>query len=50
MVHDWLVQWGLAPDRVDAVGMGSTKLLVPKADRGAEAVNNRVQFTIERRK
>ena len=50
VVHDWLVQWGLAPDRVDAVGMGSTKLLVPKADRGAEAVNNRVQFTIERRK
>ena len=50
VIHDWLVQWGLAPGRVDAIGMGSTKMLVPKTDRSADTVNNRVQFTIEKRK
>ncbi len=46
VVRDWLVQWGIEPERIDARGMGSTRTLVPKTQKGAAAVNDRVEFII----
>lgn len=43
-VRDVLVtRYGLAPGRLDAVGLGETRLLVPTPDGRAEARNRRVQ-------
>jgi outer membrane protein OmpA-like peptidoglycan-associated protein len=45
-VRDWLVKWGVEPERVDARGMGSTRPLVPKTQKGAADLNDRVEFII----
>lgn len=45
-IRAWLVQWGLEPERFDARGYGSTKPLVDKKQRGAAALNDRVEFIL----
>ena len=45
-VRDWLVQWGIAPARLDARGFGGTKPLVPPDQRGAVKLNERIEFII----
>ena len=45
-VREWLVQWGIEPERVEARGLGSTRPLVPKKQKGAAALNDRVEFII----
>jgi uncharacterized protein (TIGR03382 family) len=45
-VRAWLVQWGVEPERIEARGLGSTKPLVPATQRGAEQVNDRVEFIL----
>jgi hypothetical protein len=49
-VRDWLVQWGIAPGRLDARGFGSAKPLVPANQRGAAKINDRIEFIILERK
>jgi outer membrane protein OmpA-like peptidoglycan-associated protein len=49
-VREWLVQWGIAPSRVEARGFGSRKLLKRPDDKGAAQVNNRIEFVILERK
>lgn len=50
VIRDWLIQWGLEPARVEARGFGGTKPLVPPGQRGAAAVNTRVELIIMERK
>jgi outer membrane protein OmpA-like peptidoglycan-associated protein len=45
-VRKWLISWGILPERLEAKGYGSTRLLVPKRKRGAKKVNDRVEFVI----
>ena len=45
-IRDWLVNWGVEPERLDAKGIGSKRPLVPKNSRGAEEINDRVEFII----
>jgi len=45
-VAAWLVQWGIEASRIDARGFGSTKPLVPKTQKGAEQVNDRVELVV----
>jgi outer membrane protein OmpA-like peptidoglycan-associated protein len=47
-VRDWLVQWGIAPDRIDVRGFGSDKPLVKTAKK-AEQINDRIEFIIMER-
>lgn len=49
-VHDWLVDWGIEPLRMQATGFGSTKPLVPANSRGAAEINNRLELIILERK
>jgi outer membrane protein OmpA-like peptidoglycan-associated protein len=49
-VRDWLVQWGIAPGRLDARGFGSAKPLVSPDQRGAAKINDRIEFIILERK
>ena len=49
-IRDWLVQYGIAPSRVESRGFGSTKLLAPEGQKGAADVNNRVELIILERK
>ncbi|MEO8705421.1 MAG: OmpA family protein, partial [Kofleriaceae bacterium] len=49
-VRDWLVQWGIAANRVEARGFGSTRPLADPTKKGAAAVNNRVELIILERK
>ncbi len=49
-VRDWLVQWGIAPDRIDIRGFGGSKPLVPADQRGAAQLNERVELIIMDRK
>jgi large repetitive protein len=45
-VRDWMVKWGIEPERVEAKGLGSTRPLVDKKKKGAAAINDRVEFII----
>jgi uncharacterized protein (TIGR03382 family) len=49
-VRDWLVQWGIAPARVEARGFGGSKPLVPADQRGAARINDRLELIILERK
>jgi outer membrane protein OmpA-like peptidoglycan-associated protein len=49
-IRDWLVQWGIAPARLEARGFGGTKPLVPADGKGATALNTRVELIILERK
>jgi OOP family OmpA-OmpF porin len=49
-VRDWLVQWGIAPARLEARGFGGTKPLVPPEQRGAAKINDRLELIILERK
>ncbi len=49
-IRDWLVQYGIAPNRVESRGFGSTKLLAPEGQKGSTDVNNRVELIILERK
>jgi large repetitive protein len=48
--RDWLVQWGVAPARLEARGFGGTKPLVDPDQRGAAKLNDRIEFIILERK
>jgi outer membrane protein OmpA-like peptidoglycan-associated protein len=50
VVRDWLVQWGIAPGRLDARGFGGNKPLVAPDQRGAARINDRIEFIILERK
>jgi outer membrane protein OmpA-like peptidoglycan-associated protein len=45
-IRKWLVQWGVEPERIDAKGIGSKRPLVAKTKRGADEINDRVEFII----
>ncbi|HEX3475397.1 MAG TPA: choice-of-anchor D domain-containing protein [Kofleriaceae bacterium] len=45
-VRDWLVQWGVAPTRLEVRGFGGTKPLVSPDQRGAAKLNDRIEFII----
>jgi outer membrane protein OmpA-like peptidoglycan-associated protein len=45
-IRAWLVAWGVEPERVEAKGIGSKRPLVAKGARGAEQINDRVEFII----
>ena len=45
-IRAWLVNWGVEPERLDARGIGSKRPLVPKSSKGAEQINDRVEFII----
>ncbi|HRC56349.1 MAG TPA: choice-of-anchor D domain-containing protein [Kofleriaceae bacterium] len=49
-IREWLVQWGLAPNRLDVRGFGSEKPLVNARRRNAAAINDRIEFTIMERR
>ncbi|HTR52674.1 MAG TPA: choice-of-anchor D domain-containing protein, partial [Kofleriaceae bacterium] len=49
-VRDWLVQWGIAPARLEARGFGGTKPLVPPKQRGSAQINDRLELIILERK
>jgi hypothetical protein len=49
-VRDWLVQWGVAPARLEVRGFGGSKPLVPPDQRGAAKLNERIEFIILERK
>jgi len=45
-VREWLLRWGIEPERIEARGLGSTRPLVPKTQKGAAQLNDRVEFII----
>ncbi len=45
-VRDWLVEWGVDRKRLEVRGFGSTKPLVPKAQKNSTLVNDRVELII----
>ncbi len=49
-IRDWLVQYGIVPSRVEFRGFGSTKPLAPADQKGAQAINDRVELIILERK
>jgi hypothetical protein len=49
-VRDWLVQWGIAPARIEVRGFGGTKPLVAPDARGALKINDRIELIILERK
>jgi len=49
-VREWLVQWGVAPARVEPRGFGGAKPLVPPDQRGAAKINDRIELIILDRK
>jgi outer membrane protein OmpA-like peptidoglycan-associated protein/opacity protein-like surface antigen len=50
LIRDWLVQYGIDPKRVEARGFGGSKPLVPAEQRGAAAINDRVELIILERR
>ncbi len=44
------MQWGVAPERLEARGFGGTKPLVAPDKKGAAALNQRVELIILERK
>jgi outer membrane protein OmpA-like peptidoglycan-associated protein len=49
-VRDALVQFGIAANRISAIGLGGTKPLVPKTAKNAALLNDRVELIILERK
>ena len=49
-VRAWLVKWGVEPERIEARGFGSSRLLVPRKQKGAAKINDRVEFIIMEKK
>ncbi|HTJ44962.1 MAG TPA: choice-of-anchor D domain-containing protein [Kofleriaceae bacterium] len=49
-VRQWLIKRGIEPERLESKGMGSTRPLVPKGQKGAAAINDRVEFIIMEKK
>ncbi|HUJ60497.1 MAG TPA: choice-of-anchor D domain-containing protein [Kofleriaceae bacterium] len=49
-IRDWLVQWGIAPARLEARGFGGERPLVPPDQKGAAAINDRIELIILERK
>ena len=49
-VRDWLVTYGIAPARLEMRGFGGTKPLVSADQRGASAINERLELIILERK
>jgi outer membrane protein OmpA-like peptidoglycan-associated protein len=49
-VRDWLVKNGVEAERIDPKGFGGTKPLVPPTQKGAAAINDRVELIIQERK
>ncbi len=45
-VRAWLVKWGIEPERIEAKGLGSARPLVPKGQKGAAQINDRVEFIL----
>jgi outer membrane protein OmpA-like peptidoglycan-associated protein len=45
-VREWMLQWGVEPERFEARGLGSSRPLVPKNRKGAAQLNDRVEFII----
>lgn len=45
-VRVWLVQWGIAPSRLEARGFGSVHTLVDPADDAAPDVNSRIELML----
>jgi outer membrane protein OmpA-like peptidoglycan-associated protein len=45
-VRAWLIKWGIEAERIEAKGLGSARPLVPKASKGAAAINDRVEFIL----
>jgi uncharacterized protein (TIGR03382 family) len=45
-LRDWLLQWGVAPARLEVRGFGGSKPLVPPDQRGASKINDRVELVI----
>ncbi len=46
VVREWLVQWGIAAERLSSEGAGSTQPLMPVGQRGAARVNDRIELVI----
>lgn len=49
-VRDGLVQFGIAVNRISAIGLGGTKPLVPKNAKNAALLNDRIELIILERK
>ena len=49
-IRDWLVTWGVATARLEPRGFGGTKPLVPADQKGAAAINERIELIILERK
>ncbi len=49
-VRDWLVKAGIAADRIDPKGFGGAKPLVAPDQKGAAAINSRIELIILERK
>ncbi|HEY5920729.1 MAG TPA: OmpA family protein, partial [Kofleriaceae bacterium] len=49
-VREWLAEWGIDPLRLQASGFGGTKPLVPASSKGAQQINDRLDFIILERK
>jgi outer membrane protein OmpA-like peptidoglycan-associated protein len=45
-VRTWLIEHGVAPDRLEAHGLGETQPLMPNATEAGRAKNRRVEFRI----
>jgi outer membrane protein OmpA-like peptidoglycan-associated protein len=50
VLREWLVNWGIAAQRLDIRGFGSAKMIVKAQRKNAATVNDRVEFTIMQRK
>jgi outer membrane protein OmpA-like peptidoglycan-associated protein len=49
-IRDWLFAHGIKDERIDPRGFGGSKPLVPPAQKGAAAINDRVELIILERK
>ncbi|HTM21444.1 MAG TPA: choice-of-anchor D domain-containing protein, partial [Kofleriaceae bacterium] len=49
-VREWLIKWGIEPERLEVKGYGSTRPLVPPNKHGAAEVNDRVEFILLEKK
>ncbi|MBA3464447.1 MAG: choice-of-anchor D domain-containing protein [Deltaproteobacteria bacterium] len=49
-MRDWLVQWGVAANRLSVMGLGGSKPLVPAKQKNAALINDRVELIILERK
>ncbi len=50
LIRDWLVAYGIDGKRIEARGFGGSKPLVPSDQRGAAAINDRIELVILERK